>query len=94
MKKYLLSTIAVLTALTVGTAANAQMTNPMDHMYVRADAGWSIGASETEDAAVFDVGVGGRLNQYFRTELVGEIRPWGKQAFKQGGRITYVFKMK
>jgi opacity protein-like surface antigen len=82
MKKYLLSTIAVLTALTVGTAANAQMSNSMSHMYLRADAGWSIGASETEEAAVFDIGVGSRLNQYFRTELVGEVRPWGKQTFK------------
>ena len=85
MKKYLLSTIAVLTALTVGTAANAQMSNPMNHMYVRADAGWSIGASETEEAAVFDIGVGGRLNEYFRTELVAELRPWGKQGFKEAG---------
>ena len=84
MKKYLLSTIAVLTALTVGTAAKAQIAN-MDHMYVRADAGWSIGAAETEEAAVFDIGVGGRLNQYFRTDLTGELRPWGKQAFKQDG---------
>lgn len=84
MKKYLLSTIAVLTALTVGTAANAQIA-PMDHMYVRADAGWSIGASETDEAAVFDIGYGGRLNDYFRADVTGEFRPWGKENFKQAG---------
>ncbi len=84
MKKYLLSTIAVLTALTVGSAAKAQIPY-MDHMYVRADAGWSIGASETEDAAVFDIGYGGRLNQYFRADVTAEVRPWGKQQFKVGG---------
>ena len=84
MKKYLLSTIAVLTALTVGTAAKAQIINT-DHMYVRADAGWSIGAAETEEAAVFDVGVGARMNQYFRADITGELRPWGKQGFKKDG---------
>lgn len=84
MKKYLLSTIAVLTALVVGTTAKAQIVNT-DHMYVHADAGWSIGAAETEEAAVFDVGVGARINQYLRTDLTGELRPWGKQAFKMGG---------
>ena len=88
MKKYLLSTFAVITALTVGTAANAQtsmMDHAMNHMYGRIDAGWAIGASGTEDAAVFDVGLGARLNQYFRTDLTAEYRPWGKQKFTQTG---------
>ena len=82
MKKYLLSTFAVLTALTVGTAANAGV-NPADHMYVRADAGWAIGMKNTEDAALFDIGVGARLNDYLRADITGEFRPWGKTKFKK-----------
>ena len=85
MKKYLLSTFAVLTALTVGTAATAQTMSMMDHMYGRVDAGWAIGTGNTEEAVVFDVGLGAKLNQYFRTDLTGEYRPWGKQKFTSDG---------
>ena len=81
MKKYLLSTFAVLTALTVGTAANAQMMPTMSHAYSRIDAGWAIGTGSTEEAAVFDIGIGGRLNQYFDADITAEYRPWGKEKF-------------
>jgi len=89
MKKYLLSTFAVVTALTVGTAAFAQTTSTMDHMmnhmYGRVDAGWAMGTSDTENAAVFDIGLGAKINQYFSTDLTGEYRPWGKQKFSKDG---------
>lgn len=89
MKKYLLSTIAVLTALTVGTAVRAQTSSTMDHMmnhmYGRVDAGWSIGSKNTEEAAVFDIGLGARMNHYFSADLTGEYRPWGKQKFSKDG---------
>ena len=85
MKKYLLSTIAVLSALAVGSAANAQMASMMDHLYGRIDGGWAIGTSDTENAAVFDAGIGARLNHYFSTDLTAQYRPWGKQKFSKDG---------
>lgn len=81
MKKYLLSTFAVLAAATMATAASAQ-TSYYDDMYVRVDAGYSIGMKRTENAANFDAGVGFRLNDYFKTDLTAQWRPWGKQEFK------------
>lgn len=85
MKKYLLSTFAVLTALTMSTQANAQnsmMDHAMNHMYVRADVGYAMGMDNTDDTAFFGLGVGGKLNDYFRTELVGEYRPWSEEKFR------------
>ena len=74
MKKYLLSTFAVLTAITMSTQANAQdsmMDHAMNHMYVRADVGYAMGMDNTDDTAFFGLGVGGKLKDYVRTELVG-----------------------
>ena len=85
MKKYLLSTVAVLSALTMATASFAGQANdyhPGDHMYVRVDGGYSIGMGQTDNAGVFDAGVGMRLNQYFRADVMAEYRPWGKEEFK------------
>ena len=85
MKKYLLSTVAVLSALTMATASFAGQTNnyhPNDDMYVRVDGGYSIGAGETDNAGVFDLGIGYRMNQFFRADITAEYRPWGKEEFK------------
>ena len=87
MKKYLLSTFAVLAAVTMTTNAKAADTMNgnmmgMDHMYARADVGYSMGTGNTDKAGLFGLGVGGRMNDYFRAELVGEYRPFGKEKFR------------
>ncbi len=85
MKKYLLSTFAVITALTVGTAAKAQMIPTMTHAYGRVDAGWSLGTGNTDRAGFVDVGMGGRVNQYFDADMTLEYRPWGEQKLSSDG---------
>lgn len=85
MKKKLLSTLAVCTALTVATAASAG-TVMSDDMYVKVDAGYSIGSSDTENAGLFGLGVGFRMNDYFRTDITAEYRPWGKMDFRGYGK--------
>ena len=87
MKKYLLSTFAVLAAVTMThTAQAADMMSGemmgMDHMYIRADVGYSMGTGNTDKAGLFGLGVGGRVNDYFKAELVGEYRPFGKEKFR------------
>ena len=82
MKKYLLSTLAVLTALTVATAASAQ-TSYYDDGYVKVDAGYSMGTGRTDNAALFGVGTGFRLNNYFKADVTAEWRPWGKEQFRK-----------
>lgn len=84
MKKYLLSTFAALAAVTMASSANAQ-TSYYDDMYVRVDGGYAIGMKKTEGAAIFDAGVGFRLNDYFRADVTAEWRPWGRQKFKDNG---------
>ena len=88
MKKYLLSTVAVIAGLTFSGAAMAETTAQYiaDNLYARIDAGYSMGLSDTENAAVFDVGMGMRLNEYFRTDITAEYRPWGKIDFKGHGK--------
>lgn len=84
MKKYLLSTLAAVAAITMASSANAQTTY-FDDMYVRVDGGYAIGMKNTEQAAVFDAGVGFRMNEYFKADLTAQWRPWGKQEFKEDG---------
>ncbi len=86
MKKYLMSTLAVFTVLTITTAASAQTTY-YDDGYVKVDAGYSMGSGRTENAALFGIGTGFRMNDYFKADVTAEFRPWGKEQFRNAGGL-------
>lgn len=87
MKKYLLSTVALAACVAFSGVAHAEgATSIWDDVYVRADGGYSFGMGDADNAAVFDVGAGMRINQYLKADVTAEYRPWGKIHFKGRGK--------
>lgn len=87
MKKYLLATVALAAGVAFSGAAMAEATHSIaDDIYVRADGGYSFGMGDANNAGVFDVGVGMRINQYVKADVIAEYRPWGRMDFKGDGK--------
>lgn len=86
MKKYLLSTFAVLAALTIaGTASAAGHEGKIsryDNPYVKAHVGYGFGAGETEHGGIMGLAAGYSMNDYFSAEVMAEFRPWEKEKFR------------
>jgi len=82
MKKYLLSTLAVVGLFGAATNANATddglMSMNMSNGYAVMQAGMGFGRKDYKESAVFALGGGYHLNQFMRSDLTLGMRAWGK----------------
>ena len=82
MKKYLLSTLAIVGLF--GMAANAKadddglMSMNMSNGYAVMQAGMGFGYQDYKESAVFALGGGYHLNRYLRSDVTVGMRAWGK----------------
>lgn len=79
MKKYLLSTLAVVGMMTLATGAWAE---PVRGPYIVGEAGMAFGLKSNKDAGIFALGAGYHLNDFMRADMTVGYRPWGKVNFK------------
>lgn len=86
MKKYLLSTLAVAGIVACATAASAAEQTYMPHgSYVVGSAGWAMGIGDNDDAGIFELGGGYKMNDWMRADMTVGYRPFGKVHFKGSG---------
>lgn len=83
MKKYLLSTLAVVGLMACATTVSAA--EPIQGPYVVGEAGYSIGTSSNDDAAILGLGTGYHINEFLRTDMTVSYRGWGKVNFREEG---------
>ena len=88
MKKYLLSTLAVLSVCTFAHAED--MGTPM-HTYGVVQAGMGFGQKDYKEQGIFGLGMGYQLNEYLRSDVIASFRPWGKVHFKGGSKKADVW---
>ena len=82
MKKYLLSTLAIVGLIGIANSAKASeddfMTMNMSDGYAVMQAGMGFGRKDYKESAVFAVGGGYHLNRYLKSDLTVGMRAWGK----------------
>lgn len=88
MKKYLLSTLAVLSVCTFAHAEESMMPA---HTYGVVQAGMGFGQDEYKEHGIFGLGMGYKYNEYIRSDIIASFRPWGKVHFKEASEKSKVW---
>ena len=78
MKKYLLSTLAVVGILACTTAVSAET---LPGPYFVGEAGMGLGRKDNKESGIFGVGLGYHVNDFMRADMTIGYRPWGKIDF-------------
>ena len=88
MKKYLLSTFALLGICAVASNASAGTSSMhmKDNMYGLAELGFGFGQDEYKEQGIMGLGLGAKINDYFRTDVIVSYRGWGKTHFKNSSK--------
>lgn len=78
MKKYLLSSLAVVSIVAMATSASAGfMGIPVQGSYGLVEGGYSFGKTRVGDAGILGVGGGYQINQWLRSDMILSYRGWG-----------------
>lgn len=83
MKKYLLSSLAVIGLVSMTSVASAGTPN---HWYGLVEGGYGIGINNNGDTGNFGVGMGFKLNEYMRTDVIASGRFFGDVDYKAEGK--------
>ena len=81
MKKYLLSTLAIVGlfgAATANASDDGLWSMNMSSGYTVMQAGMGLGRKDYKEAGVFALGAGYHLNQYLKSDVTVGVRAWGK----------------
>ena len=89
MKKYLLSSLAVVSIVAMATSASAGFLGlPTQGGYGLVEGGYALGKTTTGDSVIMGVGGGYQLTQWLRSDMILSYRGWGDVDMKsdEGGK--------